>query len=56
MEGAIKIGDFGLATSFETETDNQSSHKPSIFHTSDIGTEIYMSPEQVNFYKNFRIV
>lgn len=56
MEGAIKIGDFGLATSSLINIEHGilklSDWQPDI-HTSDIGTELYMSPEQVRFLVKF---
>ena len=52
LDGTVKIGDFGLATE-ECRTDGASmtpmnaahTHKP---HTNQVGTKLYMSPEQVN--------
>ena len=62
MNGNIKIGDFGLVTATTVEEDvhtpspkecddniasilNQSSSS----HTNRVGTQLYMSPEQVLF-------
>ncbi|KAF5303410.1 hypothetical protein FQR65_LT08252 [Abscondita terminalis] len=50
LDGQIKVGDFGLVTSIEEydeENDlfNLSSKKN---HTNAVGTDLYMSPEQLN--------
>ncbi|XP_035229584.1 eukaryotic translation initiation factor 2-alpha kinase 3-like isoform X2 [Stegodyphus dumicola] len=48
LDGAIKIGDFGLATS--SEIGRQACEDGDIafphLHTCDVGTALYMSPEQ----------
>ncbi|XP_026280296.1 eukaryotic translation initiation factor 2-alpha kinase [Frankliniella occidentalis] len=52
MDGHIKIGDFGLVTTMLEETDDQrtaidsSSSSGFSGHTAQVGTELYMSPEQ----------
>lgn len=62
MDGHIKIGDFGLVTTMLEEGEEQrtpldSSSSSGSFgerHTAQVGTELYMSPEQVNhnFYSS----
>jgi translation initiation factor 2-alpha kinase 3 len=51
MEGVIKIGDFGLVTTSAERTevaqfegDNRCQDR----HTDQVGTQLYMSPEQVS--------
>ena len=55
MDGHIKIGDFGLVTTMLEGAEEQrtpldsSSSSGSVGerHTAQVGTELYMSPEQV---------
>ena len=51
LDGIVKVGDFGLVTDINRQTDccQQStfSQVPAN-HTADVGTQLYMSPEQVN--------
>ena len=65
MDGLIKIGDFGLVTNTvdnETQFDlNQCKTRNRLHkHTNDVGTQLYMSPEQVIlinvFYKSCLIL
>lgn len=54
MDGTVKVGDFGLVTALaeNVEENNPSStFTTSTKHTADVGTQLYMSPEQV-----FRII
>lgn len=46
MDGLIKIGDFGLATTIMDEHDQNFGPLLNT-HTNDVGTQLYMSPEQV---------
>ena len=49
MDGKVKIGDFGLATAVEEqpfESDSE-AHNLTGNHTNQVGTRLYMSPEQV---------
>ncbi|XP_068248846.1 eukaryotic translation initiation factor 2-alpha kinase-like [Palaemon carinicauda] len=55
LDGEIKIGDFGLVTTItegEQEIRTPADGNPSLFsdhrHTHRVGTQLYMSPEQVN--------
>ncbi|XP_042238217.1 eukaryotic translation initiation factor 2-alpha kinase-like isoform X2 [Homarus americanus] len=56
LEGEVKIGDFGLVTTItedEQEVRTPSDSLPALFssgnnHTHRVGTQLYMSPEQVN--------
>ncbi|XP_053629408.2 eukaryotic translation initiation factor 2-alpha kinase 3 isoform X2 [Cherax quadricarinatus] len=56
LDGRVKIGDFGLVTSItedEHELRTPSDSLPLIFssgknHTHRVGTQLYMSPEQIN--------
>jgi serine/threonine protein kinase len=48
--GRLKIGDFGLATAFVPEFDADGGDKKLVTskrHTGNVGTRLYMSPEQV---------
>lgn len=55
VDGTVKIGDFGLATAgntadlsdFETKTDPPENDPGEDGHTEEVGTELYMSPEQL---------
>ncbi|XP_030834518.1 eukaryotic translation initiation factor 2-alpha kinase 3-like [Strongylocentrotus purpuratus] len=53
-DGTVKVGDFGLVTAVDTQLetgesldDDLSSIDLSKKHTSQVGTQLYMSPEQV---------
>lgn len=49
MDGTVKVGDFGLVTAMDTElkAELQIEESESTHHTSQVGTQLYMSPEQV---------
>lgn len=52
MDGVIKVGDFGLVTALEencefTPDEKSGSKNKSKRYTDQVGTELYMSPEQV---------
>lgn len=52
MDGAVKVGDFGLVTALEetcelTPDEKSGTKSKSLRHTDQVGTELYMSPEQV---------
>ena len=51
MDGAVKVGDFGLVTALEDDEDRTGilGHTSSP-HTRQIGTKLYISPEQVSDY------
>lgn len=52
MDDVVKVGDFGLVTAMDQEDDED---EPSVLtpaplltrHTGQVGTKLYMSPEQV---------
>lgn len=52
MDDVVKVGDFGLVTAMDQEEDDD---EPSVLtpaplltrHTGQVGTKLYMSPEQV---------
>lgn len=48
-DGVIKIGDFGLVTDLTQEEVEECSNDFNPFrkHTAQVGTTLYMSPEQV---------
>jgi len=54
MNGSVKIGDFGLVTAIEENCCDicyngiQSPVLPDGRHTDQVGTKLYMSPEQVS--------
>ena len=51
LDGMVKVGDFGLVTAFEERCDEQLCEYGSLGvgskHTDQVGTKLYMSPEQV---------
>lgn len=52
MDGLIKIGDFGLVTNTledhsHADTNVNNTKKKIHKHTNEVGTQLYMSPEQV---------
>lgn len=53
MDDVVKVGDFGLVTAMdqEEEEDGPSALTPAPLltrHTGQVGTKLYMSPEQVS--------
>lgn len=50
MDQQIKVGDFGLVTTIEDEGGRQSPNNAALLkrHTSQVGTQLYMSPEQLS--------
>lgn len=53
MDDVVKVGDFGLVTAMEQEEDEDESSAltpaPLLTrHTGQVGTKLYMSPEQVS--------
>ena len=63
MNGEIKVGDFGLVTAM-VETAVQRTPSPDICHpshsgtthTANVGTQLYMSPEQVSIYYSYNFI
>ena len=54
MDGMIKIGDFGLVSNTLEQCDTDASmskSKKKLFlkHTTDVGTQLYISPEQLMY-------
>ncbi|WAR22378.1 E2AK3-like protein [Mya arenaria] len=49
MDGVVKMGDFGLATTL-SEEQNEALYGGSPYkkHTAQVGTQLYMSPEQMS--------
>lgn len=53
MDDVVKVGDFGLVTAMDQEEDDEelSNLTPMPMyarHTGQVGTKLYMSPEQVS--------
>lgn len=59
LDGVIKMGDFGLATALPQEQ-NEASYGPENHpfrkHTAQVGTQLYMSPEQVKLSGGFLLL
>ena len=50
LDGVIKMGDFGLVTALnEEQTVVKHDNDPFRKHTAQVGTQLYMSPEQVTY-------
>ncbi|KAJ7375195.1 Eukaryotic translation initiation factor 2-alpha kinase 3 [Desmophyllum pertusum] len=51
LDGSVKVGDFGLVTAHTSENNMDTPIKGSLIddknHTSQVGTQLYMSPEQM---------
>lgn len=52
LDGSVKVGDFGLVTAHSSENNIDISLKGTLMddtnHTSQVGTQLYMSPEQID--------
>ncbi|KAK3590063.1 hypothetical protein CHS0354_041095 [Potamilus streckersoni] len=50
LDGVVKVGDFGLVTALvenqQTEEEYRNNNNPYKKHTAQVGTQLYMSPEQ----------
>ncbi|KAL3864427.1 hypothetical protein ACJMK2_006111 [Sinanodonta woodiana] len=50
LDGVVKVGDFGLVTALvenqQTEEEYRNNNNPFKKHTAQVGTQLYMSPEQ----------
>lgn len=52
MDDVVKVGDFGLVTAMDQDEEEQAVLTPMpayATHTGQVGTKLYMSPEQVSF-------
>lgn len=50
MDDVVKVGDFGLVTAMDQDEEEESVLTPMpayARHTGQVGTKLYMSPEQV---------
>lgn len=50
MDDIVKVGDFGLVTAMDQDEEEESVLTPMpayARHTGQVGTKLYMSPEQV---------
>lgn len=52
MDDVVKVGDFGLVTAMDQEEEEEDTGMPLTMpsyarHTGQVGTTLYMSPEQV---------
>lgn len=60
LDDVVKVGDFGLVTAMDQEEDddeeiNTLTPMPVYArHTGQVGTKLYMSPEQVNVCVDFQ--
>jgi serine/threonine protein kinase len=60
LDGQIKVGDFGLVTAMVENNAGQRTPSPDAAsmqyadekHTARVGTQLYMSPEQVGCHRN----
>lgn len=51
MDDVVKVGDFGLVTAMDQDEEEQTVLTPMpayATHTGQVGTKLYMSPEQVS--------
>lgn len=50
MDDVVKVGDFGLVTAMDQEEDEDALTPAPLLtrHTGQVGTKLYMSPEQVS--------
>ncbi|XP_006899011.1 PREDICTED: eukaryotic translation initiation factor 2-alpha kinase 3 [Elephantulus edwardii] len=51
MDDVVKVGDFGLVTAMDQDEEEQAALTPMPVyarHTGQVGTKLYMSPEQIN--------
>ncbi|XP_044257355.1 eukaryotic translation initiation factor 2-alpha kinase [Tribolium madens] len=56
LDGQIKVGDFGLVKDEEESHDASSGLSSLKGHTKEVGTRLYMSPEQLNGQKyNYKV-
>ncbi|KYB29822.1 Eukaryotic translation initiation factor 2-alpha kinase-like protein [Tribolium castaneum] len=56
LDGQIKVGDFGLVKDEEESHDTSSGLRSLKGHTKEVGTRLYMSPEQLNGQKyNYKV-
>lgn len=58
MDDVVKVGDFGLVTAMDQDEEEQTVLTPMpayARHTGQVGTKLYMSPEQVSLLFSFWI-
>ena len=58
VDDVVKVGDFGLVTAMDQDEEEQMVLTPMpacARHTGQVGTKLYMSPEQASFLFSFRI-
>lgn len=58
MDDVVKVGDFGLVTAMDQDEEEQMVLTPMpayARHTGQVGTKLYMSPEQVSLLFSFWI-
>ena len=56
MDDVVKVGDFGLVTAMDQDEEDQLVLTPMpgyARHTGQVGTKLYMSPEQVSLSFSF---
>jgi translation initiation factor 2-alpha kinase 3 len=63
LDGQIKVGDFGLVTAMVESTVGLRTPSPDVGgmqyadekHTAHVGTQLYMSPEQVGYHHTITV-
>lgn len=58
VDDVVKVGDFGLVTEMDQDEEEEMVLTPMpayARHTGQVGTKLYMSPEQASFFFSFWI-